>query len=102
MLRLLVMMEKVRVSIVDSNSLFRKGLCDYFSQSEEIEVVSETDFIEDVLALIEGVAANVLVMDIDLITMETIKDGSIVGIVFAAVRGGIKALLEAYLAYKKV
>ncbi len=60
------MMEKIKVSIVDSNSLFRKGLCDYFSQAEEIEVVSDSDFIEDVLSLVEGISPNVLLMDIDL------------------------------------
>ena len=39
----------------------------------------------------------VLVNSIDSVTLETLRDGSLVGVLLAAVRAGIKALLEAYL-----
>ena len=60
------MMEKIKVSIVDNNSLFRQGLRAYFAQVEEIEVVSDSEATEDALSLVEALAPSVLVMDIDL------------------------------------
>ena len=39
----------------------------------------------------------VLVAQMDSITLQTIKDGSIVSVLFVAVRTGIKALMEAFL-----
>jgi hypothetical protein len=37
---------------------------------------------------------------IDSISLSSFQDGALVGIVFAAVRAGIKAVLEAYLAWR--
>lgn len=45
--------------------------------------------------------AMILVAQIDNITMESFKDGSIVGILFLAVRTGVKGILELVLAYTK-
>ena len=44
----------------------------------------------------------VLVAEIDNITLESFRDGSIVGIAFTAVRSGIKASIEAFLAWRGV
>jgi len=41
--------------------------------------------------------ATVLLASIDSITIESIKDGAIIGIVFTALRAGTKALLEYFL-----
>lgn len=43
----------------------------------------------------------VLVTEIDDITIDSFKDGTIVGIVFVAVRAGVKSILEHYLNSKK-
>jgi DNA-binding NarL/FixJ family response regulator len=59
-------MEKIKVSVIDNNSLFRKGLCAYLSQVGDIEVVSDSEATEDALSLVEALAPSVLVMDIDL------------------------------------
>lgn len=46
--------------------------------------------------------AIVFVSDIDKISLDMLKDGSYVGLLFAAVRAGIKALLELAIAtYRK-
>lgn len=41
--------------------------------------------------------ALVLVASIDTFTLESFKDGTVVGVIFVAVRAGIKALLELFL-----
>ncbi len=42
----------------------------------------------------------VIYTQIDMITPESFSDGTIVGILFAAVRTGVKAILEKYLKVK--
>lgn len=54
-------------------------------------------FISSVVTFLTGVCL-VLINDIDSITLASFKDGTIAGLVFVAVRGGIKALIEAFLA----
>ena len=44
--------------------------------------------------------AIVFLGEIDNITFESFKDGSIVGFLFLAARAGVKAVLEAYLAWR--
>jgi hypothetical protein len=44
--------------------------------------------------------AIVLVANIDDVTIQSFKDGTIFGLVFAAARAGLKAVLEAYLAWR--
>ena len=41
--------------------------------------------------------AVVLVTDIDHITLSSFKDGAIVGILFGALRGGMKGVLELFI-----
>lgn len=43
--------------------------------------------------------AIVLVPQIDTLTVESFNDGMAVGILFAAVRGGVKALLETFIGW---
>jgi len=43
--------------------------------------------------------ALVLWNDIDSITLETMQNGALVGILFTAFRGGVKTLLEGFLAW---
>jgi len=40
---------------------------------------------------------STLLFDWDKITLETLKDGSILGIIFLAVRGGFKGVLELFI-----
>jgi len=42
----------------------------------------------------------VLVAQIDQITLASFADGTLVGVVFAAVRAGVKAVMEGFLAYR--
>lgn len=42
--------------------------------------------------------AITLLADIDHITLVSLHDGALVGIVFAAIRAGVKAVLEAFVA----
>lgn len=44
-------------------------------------------------------AGVVLIANWDQITLEAFKDGSIVGLVFLAVRAGIKGIIEGFLAW---
>lgn len=41
--------------------------------------------------------ALVVLPDIDTITLTSLADGTVAGLLFAAVRGGVKALLELFL-----
>jgi hypothetical protein len=42
--------------------------------------------------------AVVLVADIDVLTLDTIKDGTIFGVLFAGIRAGVKGVLELVIA----
>lgn len=42
----------------------------------------------------------VFVAQIDQLTMESFRDGTIVGVVFAATRAGVKVVIEAFLSYR--
>lgn len=52
--------------------------------------------ISSVVTFLGGFAA-VLVVDIGNITLDTLSDGGLAGIIFVAVRGGVKALLELFI-----
>ena len=43
----------------------------------------------------------VILVDIDNITMDSFKDGSFAGLLFVAVRAGIKGLLELFVSSQK-
>lgn len=45
-------------------------------------------------------AAIVLYEQIDHITVASLKDGSLVGLLFVATRAGVKALLEVFIAWR--
>lgn len=42
----------------------------------------------------------VFVTQVDQLTTESITDGTILGLLFAGARAGVKAVIEAYLAYQ--
>ena len=44
--------------------------------------------------------AIVIVGEIDSLTIDAFKDGTLVGLLFAAVRAGLKAAIEMFLAYQ--
>jgi len=52
--------------------------------------------ISSVVSFLSGFGI-VLLNNIDSIDLETIRSGAVVGILFLAVRGGIKAILEFFL-----
>ncbi len=55
--------------------------------------------ISSALTFLSGFAI-VIVAQIDTLSYASVHDGTILGLVFAAVRAGIKATLQAYLAYR--
>ncbi len=58
---------KVKVFIIDRDTLFRQGLSLYLSQSEDITVVGESDdFVADVVAIALSMAPDVVLLDADL------------------------------------
>ena len=46
--------------------------------------------------------AIIFVMEIDNLTIGSIKDGAFVGAIFAGIRGGIKLLLESFIAWYQI
>lgn len=42
----------------------------------------------------------VFVMSIDSLTLESLRDGSLVGALFVAARAGVKAVIEAFIAWQ--
>jgi len=52
--------------------------------------------VSSLVTFLTGVAL-VLVSEIDNITLEALKDGSLVGVLFVAVRAGVKMVLELFL-----
>lgn len=45
-------------------------------------------------------AALVLLSEIDSLTIESLKNGAFLGVLFAAIRAGVKALLELFIAWR--
>jgi len=52
--------------------------------------------ISSIVTFLGGFSA-VLILNIDTITLSTLTDGSLAGIIFVAFRGGFKALLELFI-----
>jgi DNA-binding NarL/FixJ family response regulator len=66
-------MEKIRISIVDDHSLFRKGLKLLLSAYSEIEVVSESSNGIEFLQSLEEKQPDIILMDIEMPEMNGIE-----------------------------
>lgn len=55
------------------------------------------EYIKSAIITFVAGAALVIVPQIETITLESFKDGTLVGLLFAAARTGIKGLLELFL-----
>lgn len=53
--------------------------------------------ISSLITFLAGFAV-VILAEIDSLTLESLKDGSIAGLIFAGLRAGIKAVIELFLA----
>jgi len=58
--------DKIKVFITDDQDLFRQGLRLFLSQTEDIELIGESDFLEYTVAVIEQLAPNLVLIDINL------------------------------------
>ena len=59
-------MEKIKVFVIDSNTVFREGLCQVLSRTEDIEVIGESDIDEEALELVTNFSPNIVLLDIGL------------------------------------
>ena len=59
-------MEKIGVFIIDNNSVFREGLTQRFTQTEDIEVVGGSSIIVDAVELVVDFSPEIVVVDIGL------------------------------------
>lgn len=59
-------MEKIKVFIIDTNSIFREGLCQSLGRTEDIEIVGDCDIDEESIELAMSFSPDVLILDIGL------------------------------------
>jgi len=59
-------MDKIRVFVISNNTLFRQGLRQAISQSEDIEVVSESDISDKALEIVMSFSPEIVLLDIGL------------------------------------
>ncbi len=59
-------MEKIKVFVIDSNTIFREGLRQVLNQTEDIEVIGESDINDEVLELIANFSPEIVLLDIGL------------------------------------
>lgn len=59
-------MEKIRVFAISNNALFRQGLRQAISQSEDIEIVSESDLSDKALEIVMSFSPEIVLLDIGL------------------------------------
>lgn len=58
--------DKIKVFITDDQDLFRQGLRLFLSQTDDIELIGESDFLEYTVAIIEGLMPNLVLIDMNL------------------------------------
>lgn len=61
---------KIRVLIVEDHSVVRKGLCELLEKAPDIEVIGDTEYGEEGLALVQEHAPDVLLLDLVLDTSQ--------------------------------
>jgi len=59
-------MDKIRVFTISNNALFRQGLRQAISQSEDIEIVSESDISDKALEIVMSFSPEIVLLDIGL------------------------------------
>ena len=59
-------MENIRVFVISSNTLFRQGLRQAFSETGDIEVVAESDINEEALEVVLSFSPVIVLLDIGL------------------------------------
>jgi len=59
-------MDKIRVFVINNNALFRQGLRQAISQSEDIEVVSESNLSDEALEIVISFSPEIVLLDIGL------------------------------------
>jgi len=59
-------MDKIRVFAISNNALFRQGLNQAISQSDDIEVVSESGLDEETLEMVITFSPEIVLLDIGL------------------------------------
>jgi DNA-binding NarL/FixJ family response regulator len=64
---------KVKVFIIDDDRLFRRGLRPLLSQTDDIELIGESDFLEGTAMIIEALAPDVVLIDIKLPAMRGLE-----------------------------
>jgi len=62
-------MDKIRVFTVTNNTLFRQGLIQAISQSDDIEVVSQSGLDEETLEMVITFSPEIVLLDIGLPTL---------------------------------
>jgi len=56
---------KIRIFVIDGQNVFRQGLRLLLSQSDDIELAGESDFMQDIAPIIEKLSPNVVLIDIN-------------------------------------
>jgi len=59
-------MGKIEVFVIDNNALFRQGLGQALSQTEDIELVAGCDIDDEALELVAGFSPEIILLDINL------------------------------------
>ena len=59
-------MDRIRVFVISNNTLFRQGLRQAISQSEDIEVVSESGLSDEALEIVMSFSPEIVLVDIGL------------------------------------
>lgn len=58
--------DKIKVFVIDDDFFFRQGIRLLFSQTDDIELIGESGFLEDTLSNIEELAPDLVLIDINL------------------------------------
>ena len=61
--------DKIKVFVIDDQRLFRQGLRLLLSHTDDIELIGESDFLEDTAVIVEELAPDVVIIDIKLPSM---------------------------------
>jgi DNA-binding NarL/FixJ family response regulator len=67
------MMEKIRVVIADDHTIMRVGIRNILTRSPDIEVVGEASNGQEAIQLIEALAPDILVLDMEMPIMDGVE-----------------------------
>jgi DNA-binding NarL/FixJ family response regulator len=60
------MMEKIKVFVIDSDAIYREGLRQVLSRTEDIEVIGESEINEEAPELVTDFSPEIVLVDIGL------------------------------------